>query len=445
MTGEVPSQLSLQSLRELQRQIEQRQARQDRPTGGGSGALGGRRRRMSPLLVVMVAFALIVGLSLGLWQLGGRSVRHAISGAVSHVSPAKPPAPPVKLTLSPAGDATGVRLDAHAQVTASGGTLRSVTVTGGGQRLAGKLSSDGRTWTSSGALAPSTRYQVRVTAVNQDGVVSQRVSSFTTLTPRATLGASIMPLDGETVGVGMPIVIWFNQPVRDRAAVERRLRVETSNGVTGAWHWFSDREVHYRTQRYWQSGTRVTLHANLAGADAGNGVWGVRDRAVSFTIGDRHVSVVSTTAHTMTVTSNGKTVKVIPVSTGRDKYPTTNGIHFVLEKSQVVTMDSATVGIPRDSPDGYYEKVYWDVRISNSGEFVHAAPWSTSAQGNANVSHGCVNVSVPDAMWFFNFSRRGDVVQVTGSPKAPTNTLGVQDWNLSWSAWLQGSALPHQA
>ncbi len=381
------------------------------------------------------------GVALGVWQLSGSSVRHAITGAVSHVTPSKPAAPPVKLALSPASNASGVRLDAHVKVSASGGTLRSVSVSGAGQQLGGTLSSDGRSWTSSGALQPGTRYQVLVATVNQDRVASRQASAFTTLTPQGTLGASIMPLDGETVGVGMPIVVWFDRPVSDRAAVERRLKVETSDGVTGAWHWFNDREVHYRTQRYWASGTRVTLHANLAGTDAGGGIWGLRDRTVHFTVGARHVSVVSTTAHTMTVTDGGKTVKVIPVSTGRDKYPTTNGIHFVLEKSQVVTMDSATVGIPRDSPDGYYEKVYWDVRIANSGEFVHAAPWSTGAQGNTNVSHGCVNVSVADATWFYNFSRRGDVVQVTGSPKAPTNTLGVQDWNASWSSWLAGSAL----
>jgi lipoprotein-anchoring transpeptidase ErfK/SrfK len=446
----VPSELSLDSLRELQRQIQEHDQQRDSDDSDDSGTSGnggggpGDARRRPPLLAVVAAAVLVAGVvAVGIWQLSGGSVSHAITGAVSRVTPSKPAAPPVKLTLSPADNASGVRLDAHAKVTASGGKLRSVAVTGAGQQLTGALSSDGRTWTSSGALQPSTRYQVLVTTVNHDGVASRHASAFTTLTPQGTLGASIMPLDGETVGVGMPIVIWFNQPVSDRAAVERHLKVETSNGDRGAWHWFNDREVHYRTQSYWQSGTQVTMHASLAGLDAGGGVWGVRDRTVHFTIGARHLSVVSTTAHSMTVTEGGKTVKVIPVSTGRDKYPTTNGIHFVLEKSQVVTMDSATVGIPRDSPDGYYEKVYWDVRIANSGEFVHAAPWSTSAQGNANVSHGCVNISVADAQWFYNFSRRGDVVQVTGSPKAPTNSLGVQDWNTSWSTWLQGSALPH--
>jgi lipoprotein-anchoring transpeptidase ErfK/SrfK len=149
---------------------------------------------------------------------------------------------------------------------------------------------------------------------------------------------------------------------------------------------------------------------------------------------------VNANTHRMRVTSNGHTLKVLPVSTGRDKYPTTNGIHFVIEKTQDELMDSATVGIPRDSPDGYYEHVFWSVRISNSGEFVHAAPWSVGSQGHANVSHGCVNLSTADATWFYKQARRGDVVQVVGSPKKPGNSFGVVDWNLSWAAWLAGSA-----
>jgi lipoprotein-anchoring transpeptidase ErfK/SrfK len=129
------------------------------------------------------------------------------------------------------------------------------------------------------------------------------------------------------------------------------------------------------------------------------------------------------------------------MSAGRPKYPTTNGIHFTLEKAKQVIMDSATVGIPRNSPDGYYEKVSWNVRISNTGEFVHAAPWSVGSQGNANVSHGCVNLSTENATWFFKLARRGDVVEVVGSPKKPGGSFGTVDWNMSWAAWTAGSAL----
>jgi lipoprotein-anchoring transpeptidase ErfK/SrfK len=352
------------------------------------------------------------------------------------------PADPVRLTVTPRDKATRVALDAHAKVVASAGRLRAVKVTAsGGRRLAGKLEDDGRSWTSTGALAPATRYRVVADAVDDAGAPARERTTFTTVAPRAELRASIMPLDGETVGVGLPIGVWFNQPVDDRAAVERRLQVTSSTKVTGAWHWFNDREVHYRPRSYWPAGAKVTVAARLAGTDAGDGLWGVADRTVSFRIGERRVSVVDVRSHRMKVTSGGRTLRVLPVYTGREKYPTTNGVHFVIEKNAVKLMDSSTVGIPRNSPGGYYQKVAWSVRISNSGEFVHAAPWSTGSQGRANVSHGCVNLSTANAAWYFRLTRRGDVVEVRGSPRRPGASFGVADWNMSWSRWLAGSAL----
>jgi lipoprotein-anchoring transpeptidase ErfK/SrfK len=350
---------------------------------------------------------------------------------------------PVQLTVTPRNKATRVALDAEARVVADSGRLRAVQVTAaGGKRLEGELAEDGRSWVSSGAMAPATRYRVVAEAVDDAGTPTRRQSSFTTLRPRAELRAAIMPLDGETVGVGLPIGVWFTEPVADRAAVERRLEVSSSKPVTGAWHWFADNEAHYRPKTYWPSGSKVTLRARLAGTDAGRGVWGVADRTIRFTIGERRVSVVDVRTHRMKVTSGGRTLRVLPVSTGRERYPTTNGVHFVLEKNPVKVMDSSTVGIPRNGPGGYYQRVAWSVRISNSGEFVHAAPWSTGSQGSANVSHGCVNLSTANAAWFFRLTRRGDVVEVRGSPKRPGNSFGVADWNMSWSKWLAGSALP---
>jgi lipoprotein-anchoring transpeptidase ErfK/SrfK len=403
--------------------------------------IGDALRRPLPLAVTLAVVALVAvgGIALG----GGFGGGRATGLLPGRATPTTRPVPPVSLRLSPGDKATAVRLDAHAKVVASGGSIRSVRVTGpDGEQVPGQLSKSGTSWLSSGPLQPGARYKVTAVGANPVGALTHRTSSFTTLEPAATLSPAIMPLDGERVGVAMPIAIWFDHPVTDRAAVERRLEVEASTPVAGGWRWFNGEEVHYRPKTYWPSGTEVTLRARLAGTDAGGGVWGVKDRVVHFRIGDRHISVVNTTSHQMKVSSNGRTLKVFPMSAGRPKYPTTNGIHFTLEKAQVVTMDSATVGIPRDSPDGYYEKVYWNVRISNTGEFVHAAPWSVGSQGSANVSHGCVNLSPENATWFYHFSQRGDVVQVIGSPKQPNGwALGVVDWNMSWSRWLSGSAL----
>jgi lipoprotein-anchoring transpeptidase ErfK/SrfK len=399
------------------------------------------RRPVVPLAVAAVVVLALVGV--GLFALGrdggGSSGAGRVKGGGADGGRR---AAPVRLTVSPRNRAAKVALDARARVVADSGRLVRVKVTGAGERLAGTLADDGRSWESAGPLAPATRYRVVADAVDDAGTPTRRQSTFTTLRPRAELRAAVMPLDGETVGVGLPIGVWFNEPVADRAAVERRLQVTSSRPVTGAWHWFNDSEVHYRPRDYWPSGTRVTLNARLAGTDAGDGVWGVADRTIHFRIGERRVSVVDVRAHRMKVVSGGRTLRVMPVSTGRDQYPTTNGIHFVIEKNRVELMDSSTIGIPRNSPGGYYKAVAWSVRISNSGEFVHAAPWSTGSQGRANVSHGCVNLSTANAAWYYGLTRRGDVVEVRGSPRRPGDSFGVADWNMSWRAWRAGSALP---
>ena len=138
----------------------------------------------------------------------------------------------------------------------------------------------------------------------------------------------------------------------------------------------------------------------------------------------------------MTVSDNGRLIATYPFSGGRDMYPTMNGVHIVLDRESVVHMVSSTNGIPVNSPDGYDELVYSDVHITDSGEYVHAAPWSVDSQGRDNVSHGCINLSPADALAFFGFSRVGDVVWVVGGPRPPAQgDHGVMDWETKWSDW----------
>ena len=240
---------------------------------------------------------------------------------------------PVRLTVTPENRATRVALDARARVVADAGRLREVRVSGaGGRRLAGRLAEDGRSWVSTGALAPATRYRVVADAVDDAGTATRRQTTFTTLRPRAELRASVMPLDGETVGVGLPIGVWFNEPVADRAAVERRLQVASSKPVTGAWHWFADDEVHYRPKGVLAE--RVQGHLPGPAGRRRRRPRGVgRGRPTTASrVGERRVSVVDVRTHRMRVTAGGRTLRMLPVSTGRERYPTTNGVHFVLEK-----------------------------------------------------------------------------------------------------------------
>lgn len=359
----------------------------------------------------------------------GLAARPAVAAAPP--SPAAVPAPVVGLPHPPG--TAGLHPSRPWRFTATGGLVTNVVVTGPTGPVPGALAADG-TWTPSSRLALGTRYAVQVAAAGRGGTVST-TAAYTTLVPTALAGTRVQPLAGETVGVGMPVVVSFTAPVRDRAATLAALRVVSTPAQEGAWRWTADDEVHWRPRAYWRPGTRVVLEERLAGLDLGGGVFGKRDRDVAFTVGEDHRTVIDAQRHTMTVRSGGRVVRVVPVSTGRASYPTTSGTHLVLERHASKVMDSSTVGIPRDSAEGYRLTALWSTRISYSGEFIHAAPWSVGAQGRSNVSHGCVNASTADARWFYDFSRRGDVVDVVGTPRRLEPGNGLTDWLLSWQEW----------
>lgn len=412
-------------------------------------------------LTAFAAAAVVVGSVAGLTlSRGGAKATSQLSGKASSSGGAASTASTsdvqlsaqlaAAVTISPASGTTGVAPDAPVSVSSTSGRIQTVQVTdGSGTAVTGALAPTGQQWQSSGPLAPSTSYQVMVTVSGAGGLTARVPATFSTLTPVAKVTGSLYPEDAMTVGVGEPVVVHFSRSVRTaaaQAAVLSHLAVTSSVPVAGGWHWFSPTELHFRPQTYWPAGDHVTVSSNLSGWDAGNGDWGIGQVNVHFAIGDSHIAVADLSKDTMTVSDNGTVIANYPFSGGRTRYPTMTGIHLALDKSSVVTMDSATVGIPKGNPDYYYEKVYWDVRVSDSGEYVHAAPWSTGSQGRSNVSHGCINLTTDRAQTFFNFTQVGDVIQVINGPRPPVaGDHGVMDWSVDWSQWTPATAAPATA
>jgi lipoprotein-anchoring transpeptidase ErfK/SrfK len=358
-------------------------------------------------------------------------------------------AAPATVEVSPADGSADVPPTSPVEISVTDGELTDVTVVdGSGAPVPGSLedsADDPATdvWTPDTPLAYATSYTLTATAENADDASAETSATFTTVDPATETTPSIGPLDGTTVGVGMPIRVYFDQPVADRAAAEQNLHVASSTPTDGVWSWLNDSEVHFRPSTYWPANTDVTLEADLYGVDLGDGVWGEKDRTVSFHVGDKHVSIADAGTHTLEVYDGDQLVQTYPMSAGSEANPTRNGPHVVLESFRDITMDSSTFGLAVDAPGGYRTDVEYAVRISNNGEFVHAAPWSVASQGNANVSHGCINLSTDRAAWFFGFARPGDVVEVRNSigPQLSSADGDIYDWAISWEDWQAGSAL----
>ncbi|MCW2945536.1 MAG: ErfK/YbiS/YcfS/YnhG family protein [Actinoallomurus sp.] len=349
------------------------------------------------------------------------------------------------VSITPANGAADSRPEQPIVVKATKGRLGNVSVQGDGKQVAGGFDQGHLQWKSSWTLSPATKYTVTATAT-AGGKTTTTTSTFQTLTPKQTFGiADITPMPDETVGVGMPLIVKFSGPVYNRADVERALQVTSDKADQGAWRWMDNEEVIYRTKDYWQPRQTVTLTAHLTGVRGAKDTYGTKDYTRSFKIGASHISTVDVQAHRMTVQVDGKTVKTAPISAGKGgarKYTTTNGIHAVMGKQSPVTMTSGWEGVTNKSDPSYYSLTVYDaVQISSSGEYVHSAPWSVGSQGNANVSHGCVNAPPAFAKWFYAFSQRGDIVKVTGTDRDLQPDNGYGYWQRSWADWLKGSAL----
>ncbi|QEV22206.1 L,D-transpeptidase [Streptomyces alboniger] len=336
--------------------------------------------------------------------------------------------------------------DKPLEVTAQGkdGRITDVTATDAlGRYVAGELSADGARWHSTAPLAAGAQYTVRVSTEDDEGSPGRKVLTFDTEVPaeKKRLHVTFGPEAGK-YGVGQPVTATLSTPVKDkeaRATVERALKVRSVPAVEGAWHWVDSETLHYRPKEYWPTHATINVSSNLEGIKVGDRLWGTETKPLKFTTGDRIEAVTDASSHWMTVYRNGEQINSIPVTTGKPGYSTRNGVKVVLGKEYSVRMTSASIG----ASDFYDKQVYYATRVTDSGEYVHAAPWSTGSQGNANTSHGCTGMSTGNAAWFYETVRQGDLVKVVNSygEDMPTFGNGLGDWNMSWQNWRKGSAL----
>jgi lipoprotein-anchoring transpeptidase ErfK/SrfK len=249
--------------------------------------------------------------------------------------------------------------------------------------------------------------------------------------PVSLSGTSGAPLqNGGTYGIGYVVVAHFAGPVGDHAAAEQAVGIATSPPVDGAWHWINDRTAHWRPAQYYAPGTVVTT----------------ANPPTTFTIGASHVSIADDATKQVSVYDGGALVRTMPTSMGRGgtekvgnttiSFWTQRGVYTVLDKSNPVVMDSSTFGLPINAHLGYKESIPYAVRISTDGVYLHELDATVSVQGHSDVSHGCLNLNRDNAIWFYNFSVPGDVVEVKNTGGSPLQLWQNGDWSVPWDQWI---------
>ena len=324
------------------------------------------------------------------------------------------------------------------------GWLQKVALTNSaGKAVAGAFNDDRTVYTITEPLGYDSTYTWSGSAVGHDGKAVTVAGKFTTVTPSKKIDGGFQLADGQTVGVAAPIIIQFDAPISDKAAVEKALTVTTNPPVEGSWAWLPDEaagaRIHYRTREYYPAGTTVNVDAKFYGLPFGDGAYGLQDMSLKIQIGRKQVVKAEVTSHRIQVVRDEGVIMDFPCSYGeadKARNVTRNGIHVVTEKYADFYMSNPAAGYTNA-----HER--WAVRISNNGEFIHANPSSAGAQGNTNVTNGCINLSTEDAAEYYPTAIYGDPVEVTGSSIQLSYSDGdIWDWAVDWDTWVSMSALP---
>ncbi|WP_433317036.1 Ig-like domain-containing protein [Micromonospora chersina] len=357
--------------------------------------------------------------------------------------PSEPALPALAVSPADGSDKRPVSTEISARMPGGGKVSKVVLTAANGATVAGRLRRDGSSWVPSAPLKYATRYTATVTGTGTDGQTRQGTSSFTTMAkPKSMIGSGLYMFSGKTYGVAMPVVAEFSPgiPKKDRAAVQKRMFVQTDPPQPGAWHWlYNGTQAYYRAPEYWKPGTTITVRLALAGIPLSNGRYGNIDRSATAKIGRAFEMKVDNATKQMTVYENGAVVRTLPVSLGKKSTPSSSGTMVVMEKKESTVFDT------RDEPDPdnqYVTKIDFAQRLTWGGEYIHAAPWSEGVQGRANVSHGCVNVSMANGRWLFGKTLVGDPITVRGTERRLEPGNGWTAWSMSWSQFVEGSALP---
>ena len=359
-----------------------------------------------------------------------------------------PTTPAVKLTSNVDDGDDGVKVSTLVTAKASLGKLSKVelaykyTDTKGKSvkgTLKGSMNKAKTSWTAGDRLEPSGTYNLTLAGKNTVGDKTTQKTSFKTqsLALSKQVFPEIYPLDGSKVGVGMPAIVRFDTPVGDKKSIEKNLHVTTTPKQTGSWHWYGNQEVHWRPKSYWKPGTKVVVDADINGVPAGNGTYGQKSSKTDFTVGRKFVIKVNLKSDYATVYRSDKKVRSIPVTGGKAGWTTRSGTKLIMAKEYNKVMTNEQIGAEED----YRLTAAYAMRITNSGEFLHSAPWSVGSQGRANVSHGCTGMSVANSRWLIQNTLIGDPVVTTGSNKGIEPGNGYSDWNASYKDYKKGSAL----
>jgi len=414
-----------------------------------------RRARTASVVVVTLLGGVLASDVAGLPGCQG-SCKTATATASAELPPARP-TPPL-LGVSPFDGAEDISPLDKPVVDVVDGTITSVALSDDwGDSVEGAIGDGGTSWAPTQRLNFARTYTMTVNSKSTSGFKLSRTTNFSTLVPTnyvhpyIEVQGGFAPNPDVRYGVASIVQAHFDEAISDKVLAEKHMTVRTNPPVQGSWNWISDTVAQWRPENYYTPGTRIDVDLNVFGLELGDGLYGQTDAHATVNIGAAHLAIANDITKQVSVFDNGRLVRTMPTSMGRGgtdmvagktfSWWTPPGIYSVLDKGEVVTMNSATYGLPQNSAFGYNRKIGWATRISTDGIYLHELNDTIWAQGNTNLSHGCLNLSGENAKWYFDFVQPGDPVEIryTGGP--PLTVAQGGSWSVPWETWVKRSAL----
>jgi lipoprotein-anchoring transpeptidase ErfK/SrfK len=133
---------------------------------------------------------------------------------------------------------------------------------------------------------------------------------------------------------------------------------------------------------------------------------------VAFDEDERWIAVNLTTQRAMAFVG-AQPVRVALVTTGMPDWETPTGDFRVYRRVENETMDSEGLGIPVDSPEGWFVDNVLYTQYIFSGITLHYNYWRPQSYfGNIPSSHGCIGLGYGDAKFLWDFADIGTRVVV---------------------------------
>lgn len=290
-------------------------------------------------------------------------------------------------------------------------------------------------WVSA-PLPPGRQLTANVLVENALGDQYQQAFTITTAASKNRYSMEFSGDSKQKYGVGQMPTIEFSIPIpkKSRKAVTSHLATQvTPKNVGVQFRWIDDQRVAYRPREFWPGRSKITVGGDLSDVPIsydGDLYWG-KAQTFRWRTGNHMVISINANGPDGVVRINGKRALTFGVSLGKPGYTTRSGIKTITDKHTVTRMTN--IGVTDD--EVYDLQVPYAMRLTDTGEFLHAAPWNGNI-GYANTSHGCSNLSTSTASWIFSRAEWGTPVVTTGTgrPMETWNGPGAM-WNIPWKQW----------